>query len=161
MTMKFTQKGFTLIELMIVVAIIAILAAIAIPAYQDFLIRSRVTDLNTQAGACKTAVAEFYASRGVFPTLAQSGCATSATENALAPGIGALGQILITAGGPFAVTLAAKGSPLVFALQPQCGVAAAAAANNAACTGADIQRWDCDAAAGTTITPKYLPAICR
>ena len=65
--MKAIQKGFTLIELMIVVAIIGILAAIAIPAYQDYTIRSQVTEGLNLAGAVKAAVAETYADRGVFP----------------------------------------------------------------------------------------------
>ena len=62
------QKGFTLIELMIVVAIIAILAAIAIPAYQDYVIRSQVSEGMSLLDGSKTAVAEFYSNRGHFPT---------------------------------------------------------------------------------------------
>lgn len=65
--MKNMQKGFTLIELMIVVAIIAILAAIAIPAYQDYLIRAQVSEGAVLTDGAKTAVAEFYSNRGVFP----------------------------------------------------------------------------------------------
>ena len=65
--MKSMQKGFTLIELMIVVAIIAILAAIAIPAYQNYLIRSQVSEGATLADGAETAVAEFYSNYGPFP----------------------------------------------------------------------------------------------
>jgi len=64
---KSMQKGFTLIELMIVVAIIGILAAIAIPAYQDYTIRSQVTEGLNLAGAVKAAVAETYADKGEWP----------------------------------------------------------------------------------------------
>ena len=62
------QKGFTLIELMIVVAIIGILAAIALPAYQDYTKRTHVSEGLTLAGGAKTSVTEFYSSMGHFPS---------------------------------------------------------------------------------------------
>jgi type IV pilus assembly protein PilA len=65
--MKSVQKGFTLIELMIVVAIIGILAAIAIPAYQNYTIRAQVTEGLNLADGWKTSVSEFYAQNGTFP----------------------------------------------------------------------------------------------
>jgi len=65
--LKTVQKGFTLIELMIVVAIIGILAAIAIPAYQDYTIRSQVTEGLNLAASVKASVAEYYAQNGVWP----------------------------------------------------------------------------------------------
>ena len=66
--MTTVQKGFTLIELMIVVAIIGILAAIAMPAYQDYTVRAKVTEGLNLAAAAKLAVAETFASNGKFPT---------------------------------------------------------------------------------------------
>src|ERR1700741_5149931 len=65
--MKAIQKGFTLIELMIVVAIIGILAAIAIPAYQDYTVRAQVSEGMNLAAAAKAAVAETFLNRGVAP----------------------------------------------------------------------------------------------
>jgi type IV pilus assembly protein PilA len=65
--MKTMQKGFTLIELMIVVAIIAILAAIAIPAYQNYLIRAQVSEGAVLTDGAKTALSEFYSNTGRFP----------------------------------------------------------------------------------------------
>src|SRR5438094_4635948 len=79
--MKRIQQGFTLIELMIVVAIVGILAAIALPAYQDYIVRSKMSEVEAAVAACKTSVAEYTASHGTLPgdnTVA--GCSTSSTQ---------------------------------------------------------------------------------
>ena len=146
--MKKVQQGFTLIELMIVVAIIGILAAIAIPAYTDFTIRSKVTEVVNMAGVCKTSVAEFYQSRGILPTDAsQAGCSTTASLAADAPTV-ANGVITVNAkaGSSLATQLAAQSSGLSLIYTP-------------VITSGSITAWNCFT--GTTILPKYLPAVCR
>ena len=150
--MSKSQKGFTLIELMIVIAIIGILAAIAIPAYQDYTIRAKVSELVDSAGACKTSVEEVYQAQGTLPTSGgtpDAGCSTTGTVNAAPPAV-AGGTITITAIGTLATQLTGDTSGVVLAFKP---VVAAA--------GAPITAWGCKAADGTLILPKYLPASCR
>ena len=75
--MKRIQKGFTLIELMIVVAIVGILAAIALPAYQDYIVRSKMSETMAAIAACKTSVAEYTSSRTTLPLdVTLAGCST-------------------------------------------------------------------------------------
>ncbi len=79
--MKRIQQGFTLIELMIVVAIVGILAAIALPAYQDYVVRSKVSELEAAMAACKTSVSEYASSHGSSPaTVDAAGCNTAASQ---------------------------------------------------------------------------------
>ena len=79
--MKRIQQGFTLIELMIVVAIVGILAAIALPAYQDYIVRSKMSEVEAAVAACKTSVAEYTASHGSFPgDNTNAGCSKTTTQ---------------------------------------------------------------------------------
>ena len=148
--MNNVQKGFTLIELMIVVAIIGILAAIAIPAYQDYTIRSKVTECINAAGVCKTSVAEYYQTKGAFPTnITEAGCSDVGTANCDPPAIPAQGSISVKAKGGSGLANQLAGADVL-------GYKATTGG-----PGQPITEWQCNAAAGTTILPKYLPASCR
>lgn len=76
---KIESNGFTLIELMIVVAIIGVLAAVALPAYSDYTIRARVSEVILAMAACRTDVTEFVQSEGRIPTAAENGCQSTDT----------------------------------------------------------------------------------
>ena len=106
--MKHSQKGFTLIELMIVVAIIGILAAIAVPAYQDYTIRSRVSEGASLAGAAKTAVDVWFSETGSLATTpvtpASLGLAQPASYKAKY-----VSSVTVAAGGRITVLLNAIG----------------------------------------------------
>ena len=102
--MKSVQKGFTLIELMIVVAIIGILAAIAIPAYQNYVTRAQVTEGLSLADGWKTSVAEFYAQNGTFPA-GYSATGSSTTIVAISATTGKyVSSVTVTTGGQVVIT---------------------------------------------------------
>jgi len=95
--MKRVQQGFTLIELMIVVAIVGILAAIALPAYQDYIVRSKMSEGVAAIAACKTSVSEYAATKAAFPAnTSESGCSTAATQYVSGTAVGAGGVITVS-----------------------------------------------------------------
>ena len=144
--MKTMQKGFTLIELMIVIAIIGILAAIAIPAYQDYTIRAKVSEGISLASAAKLAVAETFDSTGTIP-----GDNTTAGLPAA-----------VSIAGNNVVSVTVGGSGVITVLYASSGLGGTADGTNILITpdysepGSMI--WDCT---GGSTPGKYRPANCR
>jgi type IV pilus assembly protein PilA len=158
--LKQVQKGFTLIELMIVIAIIGILAAIAIPAYQNYTIRAQVTEGLTLGDGWKTAIAEYYANTGNWPIQTNlTGTCVSSGKYESAVTVTTGGVIQITYGG---TQVNSKISGCNLAIAPytnanndilwRCGTAAAPPAGSATSSGGT---------GSTTVSPQYLPTSCH
>jgi len=133
---------------MTTVAVVAVLAAIAIPAYQDYVIRSQVSEGAALAEGSKTAVAEYYSNKGQMPhDNAQAGVASPASiaGNYVSSVTIEDGKIVVAYGGAHANSVIPASAVLVFSPSPAAGSIS----------------WSCDTAAGTTVNVKYRPTACR
>ena len=158
---KSIQKGFTLIELMIVIAIIGILAAIAIPAYQDYTIRSQVSEGITLSSSVQVAIADYYAQNGTWPT-AITGGGTALNYTASPTGNYVSG-----------ITTAAGAITVKFGNKANAAITGATLSLNAWTTTAGDIAWVCGnstasptgasqvGAGVTSTTNKYLPKNCQ
>ena len=145
--MKRIQQGFTLIELMIVVAIIGILAAIALPAYQDYVVRTKVSEVMLAASGMKNSVAEFFQTRLQMPATASIETVTQdspfVSTIAYSQSSTAVGLITATASTNTSLPSTVRGSTITL--------------QGTGATGTGVVTWVC----GGTIPAKYRPGSCK
>ncbi len=154
------QKGFTLIELMIVVAIVGILAAVALPAYQDYTIRARMSEVVLAASACRTAISEVYQTGSGTTAPSSWGCDSSTNPSKYVGSVtvGTNGVITVAAANFNNTQLDSK----TITLTPYHTDVLAKDVTLAGHLGSPVFKWVCAAGTGTAGIPgKYLPSSCR
>ena len=146
--MKRIQQGFTLIELMIVVAIIGILAAVALPAYQDYTKRAKMSEVVLAASSCRTSITEVIQTNNAvsLPVAGAWGCEASVSTSQY------VAQIATNARGAVQVTSQNIGS----------GANGTVVLNPVYAAGADtVNGWQCGPGGTGGVNPKFLPGSCR
>ena len=162
MNIKQTQKGFTLIELMIVIAIIGILAAVALPAYSSYTDRAKASEVLLAAATCRNAVSEVYSYAAALPSANAWGCGESAnatsgdgpTQYVLGVETSTAGVITVNADAVKLLGTGTAAGTLVLTPYPDANTTAMAAAN----LGTNVYRWACTAT-GTMVG--LAPSTCK
>ncbi len=154
------QAGFTLIELMIVVAIIGILAAVALPAYQDYTKRAKVSEVVLAASSCRTGITEVYqTSSATTITGGNWGCESTTQLSKYVASVGTDDNGVVT------VTAQNFGDSLIdgqkIVLTPYHTDSVAKLTSTSGHLGSPVYKWTCKPADTNGIPPKYLPASCR
>jgi type IV pilus assembly protein PilA len=153
--MKHLQKGFTLIELMIVVAIIGILAAVALPAYQDYTVRAKMSEVILAMSACRTSITEVYQTGGTPPNANSWGC-ESGVSSKYVSGLATNANGIVTA---VIQNISADVNTKAVTLAPMIGNAIANSSND---MGKGLTGWRCGSSTdGTNLNSKFLPGSCR
>lgn len=150
---------------MIVVAIIGILAAVALPAYQDYTVRAKISEVVLAGSTCRTTVSEVYQSGSALPSAGEWGCEVGGTGTGAAPSTKYVQAVTTSDAGVITVTTtadaslpsAAQGKSIVMTPLDSSGAALAATAAG----GVVVSSWKCGPAATNGLPAKYLPGTCR
>lgn len=156
--MKKVQQGFTLIELMIVIAIIGILAAVALPAYQDYTVRAKASEVVLAASACRTSITEVIQTSTVLPDAGDWGCESSTSTSKYVASISTTDTGLVTV-----VSQGLSDTALEVQMRPCSNDPANFTDCLTPAVGTSVNAWICGPSADTVTAEntKYLPGSCR